>query len=120
MWRIAKLSRRIPLFAPPSDDFSLKRHDTDTLPTFSNVNNIIAINEEIVWRTEVCPFSQVFAMVVKNLTAEVPAIKNIDAVVMVYSNIVWQVKFAGGPCRVRPTKRSLRRQRSSDVPRDCP
>jgi len=91
---ITELPGGISLLAPPSDDFPLKRHDTDALPTFSDVNDVITINEEIVWGTEVCPLRQVFAVVVKNLAAKVPTIKDIDAVIMVDCNIVWEVKFS--------------------------
>ena len=49
---IAELSGSIALFAPPSDNFSVKGHDANALSAFGNVDNIIAINEKVVWRTE--------------------------------------------------------------------
>ena len=33
----------------------IKGHDANALPTLGNVNEIITVNAEIVWRTEVCP-----------------------------------------------------------------
>ena len=54
---------------------------------------------------EVCPLGEIFPVVVENLAAKVTAVKNVDAIVVVYSDIVWQVEFARSRCRARPMKR---------------
>ena len=53
--RIAELSGSISLFTPPSDDLSIKGHNANALSALGDMNDIIAINKEIIWGTEVRP-----------------------------------------------------------------
>ena len=102
MRRIAELPWGGAFLTPPSDDFSIKRHDADALSPFSDVDNVIGINKQIVRGTKSSPFSKVFAVRVENLASEVTPVQNIDAFIAINGDIVREVKFAGPRARRAP------------------